>query len=105
MLSAGGSGFRWRGKDLMRAAHPADLDLFYSHTHFDHICGLPFFAPCYDGRSKIRIWAGHLNGKAIEAVLNNMMIAPLVPIPSGIFTAHIEFDASPPGPCLAPHPG
>ena len=76
----------------MASGRPAELDLFYSHTDFDHICGLPFFAPCYDAASSMRIWAGHLNGnKGIEAVLNKMMIAPLFPIPMGIFTANMKF--------------
>src|ERR1700732_4325546 len=80
--STAGHGFPLRGNQLMPPGRPAELDLFYSHTHFDHICGLPFFAPCYDAASSMRIWAGHLNGnKGIEAVLNKMMIAPLFPIP------------------------
>ena len=49
--------------------------------------------------------AGHLNGKGIEAVLNNMMIAPLFPIPMGIFTAKIEFIDFTAGQALVPHPG
>ncbi len=67
MIFDGGTGLRLLGNELMGAGRPAELDLFYSHTHFDHICGLPFFAPCYDARSHIRIWAGHLNGIGIEA--------------------------------------
>jgi phosphoribosyl 1,2-cyclic phosphodiesterase len=101
----GGTGLRLLGNELMAGGRQADLDLFYSHTHFDHICGLPFFAPCYDGRSRIRIWAGHLNGKGIEKVLNSMMIAPLFPIPMGIFTAKIDFKDFTAGEVLFPHPG
>jgi phosphoribosyl 1,2-cyclic phosphodiesterase len=101
----GGTGLRLLGNELMASGRPADLDLFYSHTHFDHICGLPFFAPCYDARSRIRIWAGHLNGKGIEAVLNGMMIAPLFPIPMGIFAAKIDFRDFTAGEVLSPHPG
>jgi len=66
---------------------------------------LPFFAPCYDARSHIRIWAGHLNGISIEAVLNNMMIAPLFPIPMGIFTAKLDFVDFAAGKKLSPYPG
>ena len=105
MVFDGGTGLRLLGNELMSTGQPAELDLFYSHTHFDHICGLPFFAPCYDARSRIRIWAGHLNGKGIEAVLNNMMIAPLFPIPMGIFTAKIDFIDFTAGDALVPHPG
>jgi len=105
MVLDGGTGLRLLGNELMSTGQPAELDLFYSHTHFDHICGLPFFAPCYDARSRIRIWAGHLNSKGIEAVLNKMMIEPLFPIPMGIFTAKIDFVDFTAGEILVPHPG
>jgi phosphoribosyl 1,2-cyclic phosphodiesterase len=106
MVFDGGTGIRLLGNELMAANKPAKLDLFYSHTHFDHICGLPFFAPCYDARSSMRIWAGHLNGnKGIEAVLNKMMIAPLFPIPMGIFTAKMKFIDFAAGDVLKPHAG
>jgi phosphoribosyl 1,2-cyclic phosphodiesterase len=106
MVFDGGTGLRLLGNELMASGRPAELDLFYSHTHFDHICGLPFFAPCYDSASSMRIWAGHLNGnKGIEAVLNKMMIAPLFPIPMGIFTANMKFIDFDAGEVLTPHPG
>jgi phosphoribosyl 1,2-cyclic phosphodiesterase len=103
MVFDGGTGLRLLGNELVRAGQPAELDLFYSHSHFDHICGLPFFAPCYDARSRIRIWAGHLGGAGIEAVLRSMMSAPLFPIPMGLFTAKIEFVDFDAGRQLAPH--
>ena len=56
-------------------------------------------------RSHIRIWAGHLNGVGIERVLNNMMIAPLFPIPMGIFTARLDFVDFRAGKTLNPHQG
>ena len=106
MVFDGGTGLRLLGNELMATGNPAELDLFYSHTHFDHICGLPFFAPCYDARTSMRIWAGHLNGnRSIEAVLNKMMIAPLFPIPMGIFTAKMEFTDFTAGDVLTPHSG
>lgn len=105
MLFDGGTGLRVAGNELMRAAVPVELDLFFSHTHFDHVCGLPFFAPCYDSRSQIRIWAGHLNGVRIEAVLKKTMIAPLFPVPMGIFAAKIRFVDFAAGAALTPHPG
>jgi phosphoribosyl 1,2-cyclic phosphodiesterase len=105
MVFDGGTGLRLLGNELVRAGQSAELDLFYSHTHFDHICGLPFFAPCYDSRSRIRIWAGHLNGRGIKTVLEDMMIEPLFPIPMGIFTAQIEFHDFGAGDRLSPCSG
>jgi phosphoribosyl 1,2-cyclic phosphodiesterase len=99
----GGTGLRLLGDELMRQGKAPELDLFCSHTHFDHICGLPFFAPCYDGEAQIRIWAGHLNGRGIKAVLNSMMIEPLFPIPMGVFAAKTEFVDFHAGKTLAPH--
>ena len=56
-------------------------------------------------RSRIRIWAGHLNGRGIESVLNKMMIEPLFPIPMGIFTAQLDFCDFAAGKQLKPHRG
>jgi phosphoribosyl 1,2-cyclic phosphodiesterase len=105
MIFDGGTGLRLLGNELLDNGRAVELDMFYSHTHFDHICGLPFFAPCYDARSRIRIWAGHLNGMRIETVLKKMMAAPLFPIPMGIFTAKLNFVDFAAGSTLDPQPG
>src|SRR5690554_3695705 len=36
-----------------------EIDLFFSHVHYDHIFGLPFFLPAFSRKAKLRIWAGH----------------------------------------------
>ncbi|HZT89914.1 MAG TPA: MBL fold metallo-hydrolase [Stellaceae bacterium] len=106
LIFDGGSGLRLLGHELIRNGHSVDIDLFYSHTHFDHIEGLPFFAPCYDSHSRVRIWAGHLKPDlGIEGVLSNMMMAPLFPVPMGIFTAKLDFIDFSAGESLVPHPG
>ena len=38
-----GTGLRRLGAKLDRLG-AVDADLVFSHTHFDHICGLPFFS-------------------------------------------------------------
>jgi phosphoribosyl 1,2-cyclic phosphodiesterase len=106
LIFDGGSGLRLLGNELMRNGQELDLDLFYSHTHLDHIVGLPFFAPCYEAKSRIRFWAGHLKPPYdIAAVLNKMMSAPLFPVPMDIFAAKLDFRDFAVGEALRPHPG
>jgi len=101
-----GSGIRLLGNALLKGRQPRDFDLFFTHTHLDHCHGLPFFAPCYDARNRIRVWAGHLKPDAdIEGVLGKMMAAPLFPIPMDIFSAKIEFHDFSAGESFHPHSG
>lgn len=100
-----GTGARYLGRQLCREA-PVDADIFLSHTHFDHICGLPFFVPFFDPRNRFRIHAGHLGpDMTLRHVLAEMMMAPLFPVPLEIFGADISFENFRCGETLHPGPG
>lgn len=74
-----------------------DADILLSHTHFDHICGLPFFRPIYDPAARLRIWAGHLPPGRIESALLLSWQAPLMPDLLPAFRARLDFhDFAPP---------
>lgn len=91
LLFDGGSGIRYLGKKLA-AGKPESCDLFLTHTHFDHVCGLPFFAPFFIPSWSFRVWAGHLLPRhSLTEVLNDMMMAPLFPVPPSIFKADIDY--------------
>jgi phosphoribosyl 1,2-cyclic phosphodiesterase len=105
LIMDGGTGLRELGAALLKDG-PIDADLFYTHTHFDHICGLPFFAPAYAPGNKIRLWAGHLlPDHCIEEVLCGMMMAPLFPVPMSLLDAQVSFKDFRQGETLQPHPG
>ena len=100
-----GTGSRYLGKALA-AAGTIDADMFLTHTHFDHVSGLPFFAPLFRPGNHIRIWAGHLGTEyTIFRVLNEMMIAPLFPVPLDIFNARLEYNDFTAGETLNPADG
>jgi len=87
-----GTGIRLLGASFEPGA-PVDADILLSHTHLDHVVGLPFFAPAYTPSSHLRLWAGHLLPDLdLEDVLCTMMAAPLFPVPMGVMGAEKVFN-------------
>jgi phosphoribosyl 1,2-cyclic phosphodiesterase len=87
-----GTGLRPLGNSFEKGT-PVDADLLLSHTHLDHIVGLPFYAPAYTPGSSMRLWAGHLAPeRPLEDVLCTMMTDPLFPIPMGVMAADKTFN-------------
>jgi phosphoribosyl 1,2-cyclic phosphodiesterase len=104
MIFDAGTGIRAFGGQLAGEA-PVDLDLFFTHTHFDHVAGLPFFVPAFDPRNRLRLWAGHLSPpQTIQSVLCDMMIAPLFPVPLSAFYDSCTFNDFECGAVLQPRP-
>ena len=75
-----GSGARKLGRDLIERDQ-REIDLLFTHTHLDHICGLPFFQPAYDARFKVRCWAGHFADRCcLLDVICRIMSPPIFPV-------------------------
>lgn len=88
-----GTGIRYLGNELMQNGQRLDADLFLTHTHFDHICGIPFFRPFFIAGNRFRVRAGHLlPALRLKAVLEEMMMVPLFPVPPSIFAADISYE-------------
>ena len=54
-----GSGIRELGNSLLKERSKNEgfsVEIFLTHTHWDHIMGFPFFAPIYDPVSQIKIY-------------------------------------------------
>jgi phosphoribosyl 1,2-cyclic phosphodiesterase len=99
-----GTGIRPLGDALMPNG-PFDAHILMTHTHMDHIVGLPFFRPLFDPRNRFRVWAGHLaDGRGIEAALQDFMAAPLFPVAPGVFRANVSFRDFRAGETLEPYP-
>jgi len=53
-----GTGIRELGKDLIESKHKQDeIFIAFTHFHWDHIQGFPFFAPAFNKKQKITILA------------------------------------------------
>jgi phosphoribosyl 1,2-cyclic phosphodiesterase len=77
-----GTGIRPAGRALVEARQgPLVVDLLVSHTHWDHIQGLPFFAPLFDERSEVRIWGPKQGSVDLERILREQMNPVVFPVP------------------------
>ena len=86
-----GTGIRPLGLELARHA-PLDLDIYFTHTHLDHLSGLTFFAPLFEERNSIRLWAGHLEPPyTLKNVVSKLMQAPIYPVTLDVFHASVSF--------------
>lgn len=86
-----GSGLRYLGEELNKNG-AVNADLFLSHSHMDHICGLLFFGPLHRDNTRLRIWSGHLsNGWTTSDAVDDLMTEPLFPVSKDVFKAHIEY--------------
>ncbi|MDJ0950067.1 MAG: MBL fold metallo-hydrolase [Alphaproteobacteria bacterium] len=100
-----GTGLRTLGLAL-DGNGPVDADLFFSHTHLDHVVGLPFFAPLFQPENNVRMWAGHLQPEHdLQEVICSMMRAPLFPVPPDMFGAEPHYNDFLCGETLTPKPG
>ena len=77
-----GTGIRLLGMDLEKefADQPIRLSLLLTHTHWDHIQGLPFFLPAYNRKNQIRV-LGYEGARAgLAAILAGQMETQFFPI-------------------------
>lgn len=100
-----GSGLRMLGNAMMQDRRLADVDLFLSHCHIDHIIGLPFFTPAFEKGSRVRLWAGNLKAAGgLKASLQKLMSYPLFPIEIEMAQGEFTFNDFEPGTTLKLHP-
>ena len=83
-----GSGIRQLGLHLAEEFREQDLrtTLLISHTHWDHIQGLPFFGPAYSRGSQFRVLSAPGTGVKLRAALVSQMDPIQFPIPLGCLT-------------------
>lgn len=85
-----GSGLRQLGNAL-EGSDPVRASFFLSHYHWDHILGLPFFAPAYDPDAVLQIHGATRLGKSVREILAGQMINPYFPVSLGEMRASLEF--------------
>jgi len=89
-----GTGIRSLGKQLIAREVKEDIiNIVFTHFHWDHIQGFPFFAPAYNKNQKIRI---HVMGserkfKNLKEIFSAQMQEEYFPVQLDAMGAQFEF--------------
>jgi len=88
----GGTGVRGLGNSIGRD-HEDDYDihLFLSHTHWDHIIGLPFFAPIHQPFAHIILYGPKRLENSLQQTINRLFSSPYFPLEPADIKAQLTF--------------
>ncbi len=90
-----GTGIRRLGNQLVEEQR-CDLNIIFTHAHWDHVMGFPFFKPLYYKSTRIHVHLCPYHSKFVESMLSRLMAPPNFPIKYGDITAQLSYpDACP----------
>ena len=90
----GGTGIRLLGLALDEefGSRSMKLTLLITHTHWDHIQGLPFFSPAYNQKNLIRV-LGYEGARAgLGTILAGQMETPFFPVSLSELPSHLAIE-------------
>jgi phosphoribosyl 1,2-cyclic phosphodiesterase len=89
-----GTGIRKLGKEWMQGAFGEGrgaAHILVSHTHWDHIQGLPFFDPMYQKGNKLVVYARQPDDGHLRSVFASQTEAPYFAVPFEHVAAELAF--------------
>lgn len=88
-----GTGIRELGRSLISRANGAPIagDIFLSHSHWDHIQGIPFFGPIFQRGNHFTIWGAKALQSSLDRVVRDQMSPIVFPVAFEELDATIDF--------------
>jgi phosphoribosyl 1,2-cyclic phosphodiesterase len=91
-----GTGLRMLGNrwDTENSPRPAETHIFVTHYHWDHIQGLPFFAPLYNEKNEFQFYSFRskfLGPDSLRQVFEAQMALPYFPVDFSVMNARRKF--------------
>lgn len=92
----GGTGLRMLGNKRVQqyGAKPMSAHVFLTHYHWDHIQGIPFFAPLYSEQNALHFYSFRsdaLGRNSLQRVLDAQMATPYFPVDVSAMAARREY--------------
>jgi phosphoribosyl 1,2-cyclic phosphodiesterase len=87
-----GTGIRELGRSLVADARGAPIrgDIFFTHAHWDHIQGLPFFTPAFQRGNDFTLWGNPILQENIGVIVRQQMSPVVFPVAFDDLRARIE---------------
>lgn len=90
LIFDGGTGLRMLGKSL-EPSLPLEAYWFFTHYHWDHIQGVPFFIPAFVEGNTLHIHGVAPDGRAMEQHFNERVLHMNSPVPIKSVRADLKF--------------
>ncbi|MFA7573235.1 MAG: MBL fold metallo-hydrolase [Lutispora sp.] len=91
LIFDGGTGIAELGNKMMKEEGRKQADIFFSHLHWDHIQGLPFFEPIYYPENCFRLYGEDKEGETFQQVIEKQMCYPYFPITMEMMKGDYKF--------------
>jgi phosphoribosyl 1,2-cyclic phosphodiesterase len=90
LIFDGGTGLRMLGKKLLPEM-PIVAHMFFSHVHWDHIQGFPFFEPAFVPGNLFHLYGGNNVSRTLGETLAGQMDHPNFPVSLTVMAAKMTF--------------
>ncbi|MBF0302525.1 MAG: MBL fold metallo-hydrolase [Desulfamplus sp.] len=88
-----GTGLRKLGLDLPSNIN-SNYHMLFTHTHWDHISGFPFFKPLQDSNVTLTIHNSRFYELSVKEIIANIMALPFFPITMKEMQANVIYQES-----------
>lgn len=85
-----GTGIRRLGSKLIDE-HRYRYNLIFTHSHWDHLMGFPFFKPLYEEQAEFMMYRCPFHSKFVETILSRIMTPPSFPVRYSKISAKMEY--------------
>lgn len=85
-----GTGIRRLGSKLIDEKR-YKYNLIFTHSHWDHLMGFPFFKPLYEEQAEFKMYRCPFHSKFVETILSRIMTPPSFPVKYSEISAKMEY--------------